>query len=153
MGETMGKSALLGQLRDAKFSEMVVNRLGQLMSAFGDNIPQFMALEKGALEAAYCRLHPGTKGLGARTYDAFEAMRRIYKQSLFDKRQMQAEAAKVAEEAERRRQEEETSVLNADIDFELLTSAMAALGTMKLTHAPLRKIMDMYALAKSAQQP
>ena len=145
--ENIGKEALLGQLRDGGFSAVVVNRLNDLLGMFGNNIPQFVALTKAALEAAYVKSHPGTKGLGTETYKAFEALVRMYKTGLCDAR---ATAKAVVAEQERREAEKaelRQEILDREVEFDALTAAMAALGTLKLQKCSLGRLLDLYELA------
>ena len=147
----MGPKALLGQLRDTGLSTVLVNRIGELLGLFGSNVPQFCALSKAALEAAYVKAHPGTKGLGKRTYEAFDRFVRLWKQSLYDAKQV---ARATVEEQERREAEKagmREELLAKEVDFDALTNAMAALGTLKLTSCRLGKLLEMYDLAKGAR--
>jgi SOS response regulatory protein OraA/RecX len=151
MENNIGKEALLGQLRDGGFSAVVVNRLDDLLGMFGNNIPQFVALTKAALEAAYVKSHPGTKGLGTETYKAFEALVRMYKTGLCDAR---ATAKAVVAEQERKEAEKarlREELLDRVVDFDTLTSAMAALGTLGIRECALGKLLEMYEMAKAAK--
>lgn len=145
-----GKETLLGQLRDSGLSALIVNRIEQLLEMFGNNIPQFCSLSKGALEGAYVRSHPGSKGLGKTTYDAFDRFVRLYRQSLYEAKDVARKtvAAQEAREAEKASMRQE--LLDREIEFDALTNAMAALGTLKLQKCSLGRLLDMYELARGA---
>ena len=143
-----GKETLLGQLRDSGLSALVVNRVEQLLGMFGDNIPQFCSLSKGALEGAYVRSHPGSKGLGQATYDAFDSFVRLYKQSLCEAREAARKTVEVQEAREAEKASMRQELLDREIEFDALTNAMAALGMLKLQKCSLGRLLDMYELAK-----
>lgn len=147
------KYELLGRLRDEGVPEMMVGRVERLLGVYNDNIPQFIIATEGQLQAAYNKLNPPVagkqvKGLGKNTYDAFNRFVKLYKDSLNTERQIAKEtvAAQEAREAEKAAMRQE--ILDKVVDFEALTSAMAALGTLKLTSCSLGRLLDMYDLAK-----
>lgn len=149
--ENIGKEALLGRLRDEGFSAKVVNRLEQLLGAFGNNIPQFCSLDKGKLTGAYNSICPkGEKGLGDKTWTAYSRFCTIYRESKYDAKQT---AKAVVEEQERKEAEKaklRQELLDREVEFDALTAAMAALGTLKLQKCTLGRLLDMYDLAKGA---
>ena len=153
MGETMGKEAILGRLRDEGFTATIVNRLDELLGAFGGNIPQFCALDKGKLAGAYNSLHPqGETGLGGKTWNAFLRFRAIWNESKFEARQV----AKAAVEEQERREAEKAAarveLLDRVVDFDAMTAGMAALGTLGLKECPLGKILEMHDMALGAKE-
>lgn len=143
------KNELLGRLKDEGFSTVIVNRIESLLEVYNDNLPQFVAATRGQLQAAYNKICPdGSKGLAKGTYDAFDRLVKLYKDSLASERQLAKEtvAAQEAREAEKAAMRQE--LLDRVVDFDALTSAMAALGTLKLTSCSLGRLLDMYDLAK-----
>ena len=144
------RETLLGQLRDSGLSALIVNRIGRLLGMFGNNVPQFCSLSRGALEGAYVKSHPGSKGLGKATYDAFDRFVRFYRQSLYEAKKVAREtvAAQEAREAEKASTRQE--LLGREVEFDALENAMAALGTLKLQKCSLGRLLDMYELAKRA---
>jgi len=147
------KNEILGRLRDEGVEEVMVNRIERLLGVYNDNIPQFVIATEGQLQAAYNKLNPPkpgktVKGLGSGTYAAFNRFVKIYKDSLYSDRQIAKEtvAAQEAREAEKAAMRQE--ILDKVVDFDALTSAMAALGTLKLTSCTLGRLLDMYELAK-----
>ena len=143
-----GKETMLGQLRDSGLSALVVNRIEQLLGMFGDNIPRFCSLAKGALEGAYVRSQPGSKGLGKATYDAFDSVVRLYKQSLCEAKEVARKTVEVQEAREAEKASMRQELLDREIEFDALTNAMAALGMLKLQKCSLGRLLDMYELAK-----
>ncbi len=150
------KNELLGRLRDEGVPEMMVGRVERLLGVYNDNIPQFVIATEGQLQAAYNKLNPPkpgkqVKGLGDNTYNAFNRFVKLYKDSLNTERQIAKEtvAAQEAREAEKAAMKQE--ILDKVVDFDTLTNAMAALGTLKLTHCSLGRLLDTYELAASAK--
>lgn len=147
------KNEILGRLRDEGVEEMMVNRMERLLGVYNDNIPQFVIATEGQLQAAYNKLNPpkpgkAAKGLGSGTYAVFNRFVKIYKDSLYSERQV----AKATVEAQEAREAEKAAMrqelLDKVVDFDALTSAMAALGTLKLTKCSLGRLLDMYELAR-----
>lgn len=155
MGETLGKEAILGRLRDEGFTAVLVNRVAELLSVFNDNIPQFAAATKGQLNAAYAKLHPEPKqkNLGERTYDVFDRFVRIWKESRFEARQVAKAAVEEQERREAERAAMREELLDRKVDFDALTSAMAALGTLGVKECAIGKLLEMYEMAKAAKGP
>ena len=152
MGETLGKEAILGRLRDEGFTAMIVNRLDELLGAFGNNIPQFAALDKGKLSGAYNSLHPkGEMGLGQRTWDAFLRFRAIWNESKYEARQVAKAAVEEQERREAERAAMRDELLDKPANFDAMTSAMAALGTLGLKECPLGKILEMHDMDLKAK--
>lgn len=150
------KNELLGRLRDEGVPEMMVGRVERLLGVYNDNIPQFIIATEGQLQAAYNKLNPPqpgkqVKGLGRNTYDAFNRFVKLYKDSLNTERQI----AKATVEAQEAREAEKAAMrqelLDKVVDFDTLTNAMAALGTLKLTSCSLGRLLDTYELAASAK--
>lgn len=145
--EILGR--IFGRMKDEGVSQVLLNRLQSLLDAFGGNIPQFAAATKGQLQATYNKITPGCeKGLSNGTFAAHERFVKLYKDSQAEAR----EVAKATVEAQEAREAEKAAmrqeILNRSIDFEAMTSAMAALGTLKLTSCSLGRLLDMYDLAK-----
>lgn len=150
--ETLGPKALIGQLRETGLSATLANRIEELLGLFGNNVPQFCALSKAALEAAYVKAHPGTKGLGSKTYGAFDRFVRLWKQSLYDARQVARATVEEQERKEAERAEMRNKLLEREVDFDALTAAMAALGTLGLKSCRLGKLLEMHDLALRAKE-
>lgn len=148
----IGKETILGRLRDEGFSTVLVNRVEELLAAFGNNIPQFCALSKGKLAGAYNTLHPeGARGMGAQTWKTFERFVAIWRELQCDAR---ATAKAVVEEQERKeaeRAEMRNELLERKVDFDTLTNAMAALGTLGIKECAIGKLLEMYEMAKAAK--
>lgn len=145
--EILGR--IFGRMKDEGVSQVLLNRLQALLDAFGGNIPQFVAATRGQLQATYNKLTPeAAKGLSSGTFAAHERFVKLYKDSQAEAR----EVAKATVEAQEAREAEKAAmrqeILNRSIDFEAMTSAMAALGTLKLTSCSLGRLLDMYDLAK-----
>lgn len=149
----IGKETILGRLRDENFAPVLVNRIEELLQAFGNNIPQFCALSKGKLSATYNTMHPeGAHGIGAKTWKVFERFCAIYRELQCDAR---ATAKAVVEEQERKEAEKaemRERILDGIVDFDALTAAMAALGTLGLKSCSLGKLLEMHALALKARE-
>lgn len=151
-GDAISKNAILGRLRDEGFKPVIVNRIEELLKAFGDNIPQFCALEKGKLCGAYNSLHPeGKAGLGAKTWDAFVRFRSIWREAQYDAKQIAKATVEEQERKEAERAEMREQLLERKVDFDTLTSAMAALGTLGIKECALGKLLEMYEMAKAAK--
>ena len=90
--ETSGKEALFGALRDENFSPTLVNRLAAMAELFekdGDTFENFVKLDKHKLAGLYNRTAPdGAKGIGAKTYKAFDRLVYLAKMAKFDARQV-----------------------------------------------------------------
>ena len=152
--DIIGKEALLGQLRDEGYKAVLVNRLEELMGVFNDNIPQFCTATRGQLGAAYAKAHPETvqKGLGERTYRAFDRLVAIYKQSKLDMRQVARAAAEEQERKEAEKARARLETYERVVDFDALTSAMAALGTLGLKSCAIGKLLEMHDMALKAKE-
>ena len=150
------KNELLGRLRDEGVEEKMVCRIERLLGVFNDNLPQFTIATEGQLQAAYNKLNPPkpgkiVRGLGQGTYTVFNRFVKLYKDSLYSERQVAKATveAKEAREAEKAAMKQE--ILDKTVDFDTLTNAMAALGTLKLTSCSLGRLLDTYELAASAK--
>lgn len=147
----MSREALLGQMRDEGFGPVLVNRIGELLDVFNGNVPQFCAATRGQLDAAYGKGHPGTKGLGTKTYAAFDRFVQLWKLGRMEARQV----AKATVDEQKRREAEKASLqkelLDRDVEFDALTSAMAALSTLGMQKCSLGRLLDMYGLAKDSR--
>lgn len=147
------KNEILGRLRDEGVEEMMVNRMERLLGVYNDNIPQFVIATEGQLQAAYNKLNPPkpgktVKGLGSGTYAVFNRFVKIYKDSLYSDRQIAKETVKAQEARDAEKAAMRQELLDKVVDFDALTSAMAALGTLKLTSCTLGRLLDMHELAK-----
>lgn len=154
MAEGLKKEALLGYLRDAGVTTVLVNRIEELLDAFNGNIPQFCAATRAQLDATYIKVHPETKlkGLGEKTYEVFDMFVRAWKQSQFDARQaakatVEAQEAKAAE-----REAMRLELLDREVEFGAMTSAMAALETLGAKKCKLGRLLELYDMAKEAKQ-
>lgn len=149
----IGKETILGRLRDEGFAAVLVNRIEELLQAFGNNIPQFCALAKGKLSATYNTLHPdGGRGVGAKTWKVFERFCAIYRELQCDARQIAKATVEEQERKEAERAEMREGLLSSGINFDAMTSAMAALGTLGLKSCSLGKLLEMHDLALQAQK-
>lgn len=154
--ETIGKETLLGQLRDSGFTAVVVNRIGELLDAYvrgGGTLQQFCGgLEKGRLWKLYAELRPeGDRGMGDKTWVAYKRFCAIWREAQSDAKET---AKAVVEEQERREAEKarlREELLDRVVDFDTLTSAMAALGTLGIRECALGKLLEMYEMAKAAK--
>ncbi len=151
--ETLGRQALFGQLRDAGLSATLANRLEELLNAepFNGDLERFCAAESGKLAAAYNRSHPGTKGLGAKTFEAHDLLAKFWKQSKFDARQVAKEtvAAQEAREAEKARMREE--LLDRQLTSENILVALDILEKLGQKSFPLRDLVEFHDRAARAK--
>ena len=152
--EEAGKETLLGQLRDEGCTPYLVNRIEELLDAFHGNVAQFCAATRGQLNATYIKTHPETKlkGLGDKTFEVFDRFVRLWKQSRFDARQI-ARATVEAQEAKAAEQEAmRLEILDRELEFDAVTSAMAALETLGVRKCRLGRLLELYDMAKEAKQ-
>jgi len=147
----IGKEALLGQLRDEGYTSVLVNRIEELLEVFNGNIPQFCAATRGQLNAAYNKNHPGEKSLGTKTYDVFERFVRLWKQAQYDARQVARETVEEQKRKEAEKASMRLELLAREIDFDAMTAAMAALGTLGLKVCTLGRLLEMHDMAKGAR--
>lgn len=152
--EEAGKETLLGQLRDEGYTPYLVNRVEELLEAFNGNVAQFCAATRGQLNATYVKTHPETKlkGLGEKTFEVFDRFVQLWKQSRFDARQIakatvEAQEAKAAEREAMRLQ-----LLDRELEFDSVTSAMAALETLGVKKCKLGRLLELYDMAREAKQ-
>lgn len=152
--ETLGRQALFGQLRDAGLSATLANRLEELLDAepFNGDLERFCTAESGKLAAAYNRNHPGTKGLGAKTFKAHDLLAKLWKQSRFDARQVAKATVEEQERREAEKAEMRQELLAREVDFDAMTAAMAALGTLGVKECAIGKLLEMYEMAKAAKK-
>lgn len=149
----IGKETILGRLRDEGYATVLVNRIDELLKAFGNNIPQFCALTKGRLAGAYNTLHPeGDRGVGAKTWKVFERFCAIWRELQCDARETAKAVVEEQERKEAERAEMREGILSSGINFDAMTSAMAALGTLGLKSCSLGKLLEMHDLALQAAQ-
>lgn len=151
--EEAGKETLLGQLRDEGRTPYLVNRVEELLDAFNGNIPQFCAATRGQLNATYVKTHPETKlkGLGEKTFEVFDRFVQLWKQSRYDAKQI-AKAAVEAQEAKAAEKEAmRLELLDREIEFGAMTSAMAALETLGAKKCKLGRLLELYDMAKEAK--
>lgn len=148
--EILGR--IFGRMKDEGVSQVLLNRLQLLLDAFGGNIPQFAAATKGQLQATYNKMTPNAeKGLSSGTFTAHERFARLYKESQAEAREVARETVKAQEAREAEKAAMRQELLDRVVDFDALTSAMAALGTLKLTSCSLGRLLDTYELAASAK--
>lgn len=151
--KAVGKEAILGQLRDEGYEAVIVNRIENLLRAFGDNVQQFAGATRGQLEATYVqKLNPkGKMGLGDKTWDAHQRFGAIWRKSRLDAKQVarsvvEAEEAKAAEKEAMR-----LEILDREVEFGAMTSAMAALETLGAKKCRLGRLLELYDMAKEAK--
>ena len=152
--EEAGKETLLGQLRDEGCTPYLVNRVEELLKAFNGNVAQFCAATRGQLNATYIKTHPETKlkGLGEKTFEVFDRFVQLWKQSRFDARQV-AKATVEAQEARAAEKEAmRLELLDREVEFGAMTSAMAALETLGAKKCKLGRLLELYEMAKEAKQ-
>jgi len=153
MSTETGVEAILGRMTDEHFPAVMVNRIRTLLGAeeIGGDPEKLVALDKGKVQAIYNRLTPGAeRGLGAGTFKALDRFRIILKQSKLDVKTAAREAANLQEARAAEKERLRAELYGREVEFDALTSAMAALGTLKLTKCSLGRLMDMYDLAKGA---
>ena len=152
MSEIIGKETILGQLRDEGFTPVLVNRVEELLGVFNGNIPQFVAATRGQLNAAYNKLNPsGKMGLGEKTWEVFKRFCAVWRQSQYDAKQIAKATVEEQERKEAERAEMRDELLERKVDFDTLTSAMAALGTLGIKECALGKLLEMYEMAEAAK--
>lgn len=151
---TVGKEALLGQLRDEGFTSVLVNRVEELLGAFNGNIPQFCAATRGQLSATYIKLHPETKlkGLGDRTFEVFDRFVKLWRESQFDARQVAKATVEAQEAKAAEREAMRLELLDREVEFGAMTNAMAALETLGAKKCKLGRLLELYDMAKEAKQ-
>jgi uncharacterized membrane protein len=149
MSEGMTRNEILGRMRDEGYATVLVNRVEALLDASGGDIAEFAKLTRGQLMGLYNRGNPNSteKGLGGGTFKAFDRFVRIWKDSLNDVRQIARETVKAQEAREAEKAAMRQEILDREVIFDVLTSAMAALGTLKLDRCSLGRLLDMYDLA------
>lgn len=148
----MSKNEILGRMRDEGFATVLVNRVGGLLEASGGDIAEFAKLTRGQLMGLYNKGNPDTveKSLGEGTFKAVDRFVKIWKDSLNDAKQIALETVRAQEAREAEKAAMRQEILEREMDFETLTSAMAALGTLKMTRCSLGRLIDMYDLASGA---
>ena len=156
MSETTGKEALLGHLRDAGVSVVIVNRIEELLGGepFKGDLERFCGASHGDISAAYVATHPNAKlkGVGQNTFDAFDLFVRLWKQSRFEVKQL-ARATVEAQEARAAEKEAmRLELLDREVEFDAVTSAMAALETLGVRKCTLGRLLDLYDVAKAAKE-
>ena len=145
----VSKNELLGALKDMGHSPTAVNRIGRLLKVFGDNVPQFAGATPAQLLAAYRKTSGNSSfDLGKASYAAFDDFAALYKRKVLNVRQVAQETVKAAEEKAAEKSALRSELLSKEIDFDTLTTALAALGTLKIQKCSLGKILDMYDMAK-----
>lgn len=149
MSEGMTRNEILGRMRDEGYATVLVNRVEALLDASGGDIAEFAKLTRGQLMGLYNRGNPNSteKGLGGGTFKAFDRFVKIWKDSLNDVRQIARETVKAQEAREAEKAAMRQEILDREVDFNVLTNAMAALGTLKLEKCSLGRLLDMYDLA------
>ena len=149
MSEGMTRNEILGRMRDEGYTTVLVNRIESLLDAAGGDIAEFAKLNRGQLMGLYNNGNPASteKGLGGGTFKAFDRFVKIWKDSLNDVRQIARETVKAQEAREAEKAAMRQEILDREVDFNVLTNAMAALGTLKLEKCSLGRLLDMYDLA------
>jgi len=149
--EALGPKALIGQLRETGLSVTLTNRIEELLKLYGENLPQFCALSKASLEAAYVKSHPGARGLGAKTYDAFNRFVRLWKQSLYDAKQV---AKATVEEQERKEAEKagmREELLARELDADGVLKVLAALERLERKRFTLGEMLNLYEMVSGKE--
>ena len=145
------KNELLGALKDMGHSPTAVNRIGRLLEVFGDNVPQFAGATSAQLLAAYRKAGGNSSfDLGKASYAAFDDFVALYKRRILDVKQVAQETVKAMEVKATEKLALKSELMSKEIDFDTLTTALAALGTLKIQKCVLGKILDMYDMAKGA---
>lgn len=153
----VGKESILGRLRDErKFSVVLVNRIEELFDEFmktaGATIEKFCNLDKGKLWGIYNGLHPeGNRGAGEGTWKAFQRFCAIWRELQCDARQIAKATVEEQERKEAERASMREELLERKVDFDTLTNAMAALGTLGIKECAIGKLLEMYEMAKAAK--
>lgn len=150
----MTRNEILGRMRDEGYAAVLVNRIESLLDAAGGDIATFAGLTRGQLMGLYNNKNPYSvkKGLGDNTFKAFDRFVRIWKDSLNDAKQIARETVKAQEAREAEKTAMRQEILNREVSFDILTSAMAALGTLKLDKCSLGRLLDMYDLASGTSK-
>lgn len=153
-GKGMTRNEILGRMRDEGYATVLVNRIGSLLDAAGGDIAEFAKLNRGQLMGLYNKGNPDSteKGLGAGTFRAFDRFVGIWKDSLNDVKQIARETVKAQEAREAEKAAMRQEILDREVSFDILTSAMAALGTLKLDRCSLGRLLDMYDLASGTSK-
>lgn len=154
MSEGMTRNEILGRMRDEGYTAVLVNRVEALLDAAGGDIAEFAKLTRGQLMGLYNKGNPNSteKGLGEGTFKAFDRFVRIWKDSLSDLKQIARETVKAQEAREAEKAALRQEILDREVSFDVLTSAMAALGTLKLDRCSLGRLLDMYDLASGTSK-
>lgn len=150
----MTRNEILGRMRDEGYAAVLVNRIESLLDAAGGDIAKFAELSRGQLMGLYNNKNPYSmkKGLGDNTFKAFDRFVRIWKDSLSDAKQIAKETVKAQEAREAEKAAMRQEILDREVSFDVLTSAMAALGTLKLDRCSLGRLLDMYDLASGTSK-
>ncbi len=156
MSETSGKEALLGALKDEGFSSTLINRLAAMAELFekdGDTFENFTKLDKHKLAGLYNRTSPdGSKGIGAKTYKAFDRLVYLAKMAKFDARQT---AKAVVEEQERKEAEKarmREELLERELTAENILVALDILEKLGQKSFPLRDLIEFHDRAARARE-
>lgn len=145
------KNEILGFLKDSGMSAVLRNRLENLLeNAFDGDIAKFANASHGELMKAYKETTESKVSLSKGTFQAHDEFAKAYRRSLSDARALAKETVKAQEAKEAEKAAMRQEILEREIDFEVLTSAMAALGTLKITKSSLGRLLDMYDLAAKA---
>lgn len=150
----MTRNEILGRMRDEGYAVVLINRIESLLDAAGGDIAKFAELNRGQLMGLYNNKNPNSvkKGLGDNTFKAFDRFVRIWKDSLSDAKQIARETVKAQEAREAEKAAMRQEILDREVSFDVLTSAMAALGTLKLDRCSLGRLLDMYDLASGTSK-
>lgn len=148
----VSKNELLGALKDMGHSPTVVNRIEKLLGVFENNVPQFAGATTAQVLAAYRKVcDKSSVDLGKASYAAFNDFVALYKKRMLDVRQVAQETVRATEAKAAEKSALKSELLSKDIDFDTLTTALAALGTLRIQKCSLGKILDMYDMAKGAK--
>ena len=150
----MTRNEIFGRMRDEGYTAVLVNRIENLLDAAGGDVAEFAKLSHGRLMGLYNDGNPNAteKGLGKGTFKAFDRFVEIWKGSLYDAKQIARETVKAQEAREAEKAVMRQEILDREIGFDILTSAMAALGTLKLDKCSLGRLLDMYDLASGTSK-
>ena len=152
MATNIGKETILGRLRDEGVKTVLVNRIEELLQAYGNNIPQFCALTKGGLSKTYNTLHPdGDRGVGAKTWKTFERFCQVYRELLADARDT---ARAVVEEQERKEAEKASmreQLLERELAAENILVALDILEKLGQKTFPLKDLLEFHDRAAKAR--
>lgn len=134
----------LQRMRDEGISEVAVNRIRNLIGAFGGDVEAFCRASKGALMTAYSRMVPDTpKSIGTTTFRAFDKFVAYQRASRFDTLRVAEEEVKLLNEKKQITDEARAAALSERIDLKILSDVVAWYSTAFPT-AQLGEIVSHY---------